>query len=269
MPTESRSASWVMSALILVSCATASSALTVARLNTGYDHANFAPYATVTTPVSGTPDSYWINIASYPPTNPAAPTPAWVLKYPGPSWLPAIPGTHWIGPRKNVNSDANTSATDPGYTIFRKCFCLLPKFTQASLTVTMRADDTVQVWFNSQLNVVLSPQHGHFDNPAPLTSPPSSPAWFRVGRNCIYVLVEDTGGWMGFDLDGTIQANGLMEIPSIGPAGKFRCPCESGRTLTTASRTSRTLDDDAEVVAALRQIAEQRRLQRLEAVKNQ
>src|ERR1019366_7603074 len=96
-------------------------------------------------------------------------------------------------------SGAGTTSNNPGYTIFRKCFCLLPNFTQPTLSFKIRADDTVQVWFNSQLNVALPPSPGNF-NSTVLTSAPSSPTWFHAGINCIYVLVEDFGGYAGFDL---------------------------------------------------------------------
>src|SRR5215212_10069734 len=86
-------------------CSTTAFAATVVELNTGFRHSNFAPYLPVSSTTSGTQDQYWINIASYPPTNPVAPTGAWVLRYPGLPWQSPMPATHWIGPRKTVASD--------------------------------------------------------------------------------------------------------------------------------------------------------------------
>ncbi|HEX8170446.1 MAG TPA: hypothetical protein VF824_07900 [Thermoanaerobaculia bacterium] len=246
----SRTATFI--ALVLAAIALAAPAATVVPLNTGYDHANFAPYPNVTVPVSTTQDNYWINLATYPPTVPVAPTGSWVLQYPGASWLPPLAGTSWIGPRKSVGSGAGTTLQNPGYAIFRKCFCLLPNFKNASFSFRLRADDTVQAWFNTQTNVVVPPQFGRF-NAVPIASLPSNPQWFRTGVNCLYVLVEDTGGWMGFDLAGTIQADGLMPIPAFGAGASFRCPCESGPAGAA---------NDAAIVNAIRQFAEQRRLQR-------
>lgn len=240
-------------------CGAAFGATTV-PLNTGYDHSSFMPYPSVLNPTSTTNDSYWINIASYPPTTPQ-PAASWVLKYPGLPWFPALPSTNWISARQTVASPPGTSSSNPAYTIFRKCFCLLPHFTQPSATFTLRADDTVQVWFNSQLNVMLPPTQGHYNGPV-LTSLPSNPSWFHTGRNCIYVLVEDFGGYMGFDLDGTIQANGLMPLPAAGSGQQFQCPCETP-IVGSSSRAARSaVKSEDEVVEALKRIAEQRRLER-------
>jgi hypothetical protein len=54
-------------------------AATSVPLNTGYNHAFFAPYPVVPTTVSTTNDNYWINITSYPNTSPVAPAASWVL----------------------------------------------------------------------------------------------------------------------------------------------------------------------------------------------
>jgi hypothetical protein len=242
--------------------ATTASAITIVPLNTGYNHSIFAPYATVTTTTSTTNDIYWVNIASYQPTNPPA-GPTWVLKFPGPPWISPLPLTNWISARAVVNSPSGTSTTNPGYTIFRECFCLLPHFTQPSFNFTVRADDTIQGWFNTQLNVTLPASPGHYNTTA-LTSLPSNPAWFHVGVNCFYFLVEDAGGYMGFDLSGAIQANGLMPMPAVGVNQQFQCPCSLHTTTETAqtARSSSQAFDDSQVVEALKRLAEQRRLER-------
>lgn len=234
-------------------------------LSTGYDHANGAPYSAVTIPTSTTNDNYWINIASYPPT--PTPAPSWVLQYPGAPWLAAIPSTHWISARPTPGSPGVIS--DPAYTLFRKCFCMLQAYTQPALTFRVRADDTVQVWFNTQLNVALAPSPGHYSS-GPLTSLPSNPSWFRPGKNCIYVLVENYVGYMGFDMDGVIQAYGLMPGAAAGPGQDFACPCTAAPSKTLAparaSRNGATTDD--EVVSALKQIAERRRLERVKTIRS-
>jgi hypothetical protein len=252
-------------ALLLLILATAGSASggTIVPLNTGYNHQIFAPYPAVTSTTSTTNDNYWINIASYPPTNPPV-APSWVLRIPPAPWAPAFPATNWISARNTVLSPSITSKENPAYTIFRKCFCLLPNFKNPSLTFQVRADDTVQAWFNTQLNVALQPALGNWNFGQPLPSLPSNPGWFRAGKNCIYVLLEDFGGHMGFDLVGTIQADGLAPLPAFGVDQKFECPCRGDVSPTRESQASMA-DDDREVVGQLLKIAEKRRLERAKA----
>lgn len=241
----------------LVLLGTFASAQTIVPLNTGYDHAIYNPYPAVTIPVSTTQDRYWINIASYPTTSPAV-APAFVLESPL-GWLPPLPSSSWISATNQVASATGTNPSNPAYTIFRKCFCLLPNYTAPQISFTARADDTLQVWFNSQVNVLLPPQAGSFAGPA-LPSLPSNPVWFHVGLNCIYALVEDTFGVQtGFNLAGTIQANGLAPQPALGVNQTFTCPCNTGSQNPFPSNVG-VDHDDREVVAALVQIAEERRL---------
>jgi hypothetical protein len=140
---------------------------------------------------------------------------------------------------------------------------MLQQYTQPLLQFTVRADDTIQVWFNTQLNVVLPASPGSFGGPV-ITSLPSNPAWFRPGRNCLYVLVENYGGYMGFDMQGVIQAYGLMPGAAAGAIQQFPCPCVSGPTAPRElAATSRSSVTDDEVVNALKAIAERRRLDRV------
>jgi hypothetical protein len=243
--------------LFLISCSQAL-AQTVVFLNTGYNHASGTPYTTVTTPTSTTNDNYWINIASYPPVS--TPAPSWVLRHPGLPWAAALPDTHWISARPTAGSPGTTN--DPAYTIFRKCFCMLSEYTQPLLQFTVRADDTIQVWFNTQLNVVLPASPGNFSGPV-LTSLSSKPGWFRPGRNCLYVLVENYTGYMGFDMRGVIQAYGLMPGAAAGATQQFPCPCDRPAGASARAPARRSVVTEDEVVKALKQIAERRRLARV------
>ncbi|HSY50876.1 MAG TPA: hypothetical protein VLC46_18880 [Thermoanaerobaculia bacterium] len=261
---KSRLFTVLLTITLLSSLCSAALGQTKEPLNTGYDNDNPvpSPYTAVISATSNTNDNYWINIASYPPTLPPAPAPSWVLKYPGLPWALALPKTNWISARPTVGSPGTVS--DPAYTIFRKCFCMLQAYTQPALTFTVRADDTVQVWFNTQLNVALPASDGHY-NTTVLNSLPSNPNWFRPGSNCIYVLVENLGGWMGFDMEGIIQAYGLMPGAAEGAAQQFACPCTSGPNGPKPPLTGRgTVTGDDEVVNALKQIAERRRLARIQ-----
>lgn len=226
-------------------------------LNTGYNYAIYGPYPAVTATASATKDDYWINIASYPPTTPAI-APAWVLQSPT-SWFSPLPSSNWISARNKAASDPSTYINNPSYTLFRKCFCLSSGYSNPQISFVARADDMLQVWLNSQVNVLLPPQSGNFNGVA-LPSLPSNPAWFHGGLNCVYALVEDTyGGLMGFNLEGTVQANGLGAQPAFGVNQTFSCPC------ATDSGSNPTLGDidGGHVVTALVEIAEQRRLQHI------
>ena len=234
------------------------SAIASVPLNTGYNHSINTAYPTVIPPISGPSDrdNYWINIASA-PNIPSGP--AWILHRPN-VWALAFTDTNWIGPRNTATGSAGTTPDNPAYTIFRKCFCLLPGFKDAKLSFQVRADDTVQVWLNTQLNQVVAPAWGNW-NGTPLTG--STNNGFRVGRNCLYVLVEDFHGHMGFDLRGDVTGYGLLPMPAAGTAGtSFEpCACRQGPTgLADRSAVMRIDDDDQQVVQAIVKIAEARRM---------
>ena len=227
-------------------------------LNTGYNHSSFSPYPPPA-PVSTTQDQYWINIASY-PTLPTAP--AWVIQKAG-GWALPFAATNWIGPRNTYASASGVNPNNPGYSIFRKCFCLLPGYNNVKLDLKqLRADDTVQVWLNSQLNQVLAPSWGNFSG-TPLSA--STASGFRVGPNCVYVLVEDIyGGAMGFDLEGSVTGNGVMPVPAAGVNQSFEpCPCRAGPTVgPDPRRTEKNADDDQQIVNACMKFAEARRAEK-------
>jgi hypothetical protein len=205
-------------------------------LNTGYNHAIPGPYPTVTTGTSTTNDNYWINIASHPTTTPAL-GPSWVIQQLSP-WRPAMTytsggvnwGSSWINAR-NTNAGGGSSMDDKGYVIFRKCFCLLPGFNQASLTFQIRVDDQANLWFNSIANLLGTvPQN--YGSVTPFSGGTTNQNYFQVGKNCFYILLEDFQGWMGFNLVGAIKANGLL--PTVASwngqaqdAVFAPCPCSS------------------------------------------
>lgn len=227
---------------------------TTVPLNTGYNHSIFSPYLPVTGP-SNTPDQYWINIASYPAAG-APVGPAWVIQS---VWAAAFPGTNWISARNTFVSPAGTNPSNPAYTIFRKCFCLLPGYKAAKLSIQVRADDTVQVWLNSQLNQVIAPSWGNF-NGTPV--PGSINTGFRVGKNCLYVLVEDVYGVaMGFDLVGSVSATGLLPMPAAGTGQSFEpCACREGASGVAGATSVMGADDpDQQAISEIVKIAEARR----------
>jgi len=238
---------------------------TVMPLNTGFNHATGSVYAV------GARDDYWINIASSLPTTPGQDR-SWTIASVSP-WQPAlpisgsIPATQWISARNTISSNVDP-VTQKGYTIFRKCFCMM-SFSQARLSFNVRADDNIQVWLNTNLNTLLGPVQGGYSNPTPLAAGTTDQSKFRVGVNCLYALVEDVGGYMGFDLRGTVSAFGLMPMPASGTDVSFKpCDCNFSQAPGSAQPSSAAAThgsehfDDRQVVEAIVKIAEARKATR-------
>lgn len=107
-------------------------------------------------------------------------SPAWVLNRslggPPTPWAPPLSVTagsppttfpsQWIGPRPVVASSPGSSATFPAYSLFRKCFCLMPGFSNPRVSFSIRGDDTVQVWLNNVTNTLVGPATGNWNGPA-------------------------------------------------------------------------------------------------------
>jgi hypothetical protein len=237
---------------------------TVVPLNTGFNHLSNSPYAT------GAQDNYWINLASSLPTIP--PTgPAYAVQSIAP-WqpdLPAsgpIPATRWINARNGIAGKVDP-VTGMGYSLYRKCFCLM-SFTQAKLAFDLRADDNVTVWLNTMLSAILPASIGGYANPVPLHGGTTDQTKFKIGINCLYVLVEDVGGYTGFDLRGYISAYGLMPMPASGTETSFApCGCDFKSPPHTSPTGAAQLReggefDDRQVVADIVKFAETRRAAR-------
>lgn len=230
-------------------------------LNTGYDHATNSVYAV------GTNDNYWINLATSTPTTPPtdvtwniAPGSPWLAPMPGGG---GIPGTNWISAWNSAASHLDP-VTRVGYTIFRKCFCLMP-FSQARIAFDVRGDDNITIWLNTTLNNLLPATSGRWNLQA-IQVATADQSKFRVGVNCLYVLLEDTGGHMGLNLRGTVRAYGLMPMPAAGTATSFApCGCDTtgylpaGPAPASKSLAARAPEpDDQQVLQAIVKIAEAR-----------
>lgn len=236
-------------------------------LNTGYN------YSTNSALPFGAQDPTWIKIASYePPATTVSVSPAWVVNQVG--WA-TLPGAQWLSPRVSSATSAGTSPSRPAYSIFRKCFCLLDGFLNAQLSINVRGDDNIQVWLNTALNTLIPPLDGrHVVGQLPRSYPslqfPANSQYFRVGRNCIYVLVEDNyapPGAIGFILSGSVSAAGLMPNPATGINGNFgSCGCPSEPNSADVNGGTPTASNEADVVRAIVRIAETRRLARLAAM---
>lgn len=242
------------------------SAITV-PLNTGYDHWLGTPYI-------GLPkqDIYWLNISG-PVNNVWTPSYAVQTGY-LPALVPPFASSQWISSRTSFLSASPTTVTKPGYTIFRKCFCLQKGYINPRIRFSLRVDDNVTVWFNTIMNTVLAPSGPNFGN---YSWANNGVPWsvdttkgFREGSNCLYVLVEDVGGGTAFILEGDVAATaGLFQTPSTGSDQSYApCSCDggvNGQGISTENetKTSTLTTDDTEIIKEIVSYAEQRRVERI------
>jgi hypothetical protein len=231
----------IVAILILITVTNSVLATQTVKLNTGYNHSLIvdAPY----TPT--TQDNYWIKVWS---TSGSFPAPSWAVPIgTAPWWTPVLSDSNWINVQNNNGSTYPTSVSSPSYHLYRKCFCLHQGFNNASMKFDFRADDGVAVWFNSSWLFGFSA--GNWAASTPYTIP-SVTSGFKVGRNCVYVLIGDVGTYTGFNLAGNVTANGLLPTPAFGTAGTFQpCGCGGGGPLA-GGQTMKTVDneDDTKVI---------------------
>lgn len=239
---------------------------TVVPLNTGFDHWTQLVYVPPPAAISTTRDDYWINLASYPATIPPTDR-TFLVRTTGAPWAPPLSftsggvtwGSSWISAWNRNASQTIATPSNPAYTLFRKCFCLREGFAKAEVVLKARADDTIQVWLNTQLQTLVPPSWGNW-NGTPVSGGTTNQQWFHPGVNCIYVLVEDFRGHMGLNLVGTISAIGLLAEPAKGTTGSFEpCSCERGHGPTGAAPRGVGHEADQEVVNEIIKTAEARR----------
>jgi hypothetical protein len=226
---------------------------TTLPLNTGYNNGAFTLYPL---PVgSGTvSDNYWIKVSASAPPVPQA---AFVVN-PNSAWAPTLSaygvGSRWISPTGTGASLPGASGTNPSYFIFKKCFCLMPGYQNPQISYQLRGDENTQVWLNALTNVISGPSAVNFGpNSAPVNGSTNNAAWFRTGVNCIYVLLDDTGGAVGFNLAGTVSATGLMPVAASGTGASFE-PCQCG--------FGKVKFDDRPMLQAIARLAQERLRQR-------
>ncbi len=257
-----------LAALAFSAASMASIASTIVKLDTSFNHATAGYFAI------GTTDSYWQVISKYPLVVPLPVSPANVV--PLGSWFSTGSG-NWISGFISGTSASGTGQYDPGYTIYRKCFCVMPEAlvqtpTQSSalsLTAKLRADDNVQVWLNNSLSgQLLSPQSqtGHWSS-GPAINVVAQTSKFRPYVNCLYVFVEDDqGGRTGFSMTGSVSANfGLWDQAGSADPNSFKpCPCKApGQHVGgNMARTEQIQDEDLQEIV---KFAESRRLARQKA----
>jgi hypothetical protein len=236
-------------------------------IDTGYNYLTYGAYPAP--PLSGNSsiqDNYWINVASYqPPSMSATVAPAFVIKDNSPWSPPYTPNSRWISALPTWNSSPGSSGNDHAWTLFRKCFCLAPNFNSATLSFRARHDESLQIMLNSMTNVLYGPAPANFNWTVPVVNvPPAKLQALHAGKNCLYVLLEDTGGAMGWDLTGDFNANGLYPYAAAGAQQSFPCDCGAHPgpvpygTSATAARSSMQADD-SDVIAGIVKLAESRR----------
>jgi hypothetical protein len=226
-------------------------------LNTGYDYSSWNTYP------AGINDDYWIRIASYPAVTPPV-GPSWAVLHSGggAAWSPPLVGptlipSMWINAFGSTNaSPSGSSVQNPAYAIFRKCFCMPQGYSNAAIRGSVRNDDAIQIWLNSVLNTVLPPSSLNI-NGTPYQINYANQSAFRTGRNCLYALVEDTGGHTGFNLAANLTANNVTPLIAKGPGMSFE-PCACGHVPTNMQRSADS--DEQETLAMIVKLAEQRRL---------
>lgn len=256
----------IMSLLTIFACLQLSVAGTL-PLNTGYDYANYTTYPTGTVSAN---EEYWIRIASYPVVNPAAVGNTWAVA-PASGWATPmtsgnlIPSTYInaFGNSLNGSNPTNTVSQNPSYALYRKCFCLPEGYKGAKIQGSVRSDETVNIWLNSLSNIILPP--------SPLNVLTSSEAHnfsysdqnkFRVGSNCIYVWVEDTGWLTGFNLVGNVTTtNNTTPVIAKGIGMSFApCSCNQGTQGTLLQKKYEL--EEKEAIREIVKFAEAKRIER-------
>lgn len=223
-------------------------------LNTGYDYSNSTIYS------FGSSDDYWIRIASYPVMSPAV-GPAWAVSTSGTSWL-TLPNSTWINPFGSTNVTPNGyNAQNPAYALYRKCFCLRPGYNEPRIQASVRSDESIQIWLNLMGNQVLTTSPINL-NGTPYAINYTNASAFRVGKNCLYVLVEDTGVHTGFNLDGKIFANNVTPLIAKGANMSFE-PCSCSQGPQPAALQKRLDAEDEQVVKEIVKVAEMKRIERI------
>jgi hypothetical protein len=232
--------------LILTIASNSVLATQTVKLNTGYNHSLLvdAPYAPIP---PATQDNYWIRVWST--YYGGVKAPAWAVPVASP-WFPTVlPGSNWINAQNSNASTPGTLPTNPAYHLYRKCFCLLQGFNQATMNFSFRADDGVAVWFNGSWVVPFSA--GNWNLPNPYTKNVTS--GFTTGRNCIYVLIGDRGTYTGFDLAGNVTANGLLPTPAFGVGATFQ-PCGCGVPSPANGQQTMKINDNGDDTQVIEEI---------------
>lgn len=230
-------------------------------INTGWNYGTNNIYA------NGQQDNYWIRIASGPAQVTTTPGLPWSITIPNFNQLPPYNGifpSTWIsGFGSNAASPSGASWITPAYSLFRKCFCMPQGAVEPRIIGKVLNDDSIQLWLNLMSNQLLTPNVRPLNNNPPNAYTLNSNAtFFRTGINCLYALVEDTGGLTGFNLSGEIATAGPSPYIAEGITMSFSpCSCQTPRGLNPQIKF------DVEEKAMIKEIVKNQELKRLELQK--
>jgi hypothetical protein len=280
--------------VLLIFSSFASATVTV-PLNSGFDHWFGVPYGVSPSPV-GLPkqEDYWINVSdplnfktSYAINKYTAPLP-WLGPMNHTNILTVLTDSQWVNFQSSWSSAPGTNSDNPRYAIYRKCFCLQPEYKNPNMRFSLRADEYSAVYFNGSTNILLAPAWGNASSgPARTVNTTTGVGintggpyrGFKVGKNCLYVFVEDFGTdtqglATGFNLAGEMSVSaGMLSMPAKGPFQSYApCSCEvpipgtDSPVKNDTKRSTLTADEDeTEVIKEIIKFAEERRAKRIKS----
>ena len=162
-------------------------------------------------PVNGFDDT-WTVISQPAPTG-TLPRPA-VVVTPSTAWAAALPNSQWISASPGFGV---IPGGPPGTYCYESCFCLHDGFHNASLSFSLRADNSAFVYLNNfgcanggAVPLILTDSPS-FNSPNPTTFPATGNVPLVAGENCIEVRVNNAnlGGpsATGFNMTGQVTAD--------------------------------------------------------------
>lgn len=175
-------------------------------IGTGFNYATNSTYAI------GVKDPNWVVIKD-PDSTTTEPRPAFTVS-PYPGWQPGLPGSQWI----SAYPDSSSGIT--GEYIFEYCFCLADQFVGPTLSLSLRADNEAQVFFNG--TSLGSAPINSFKSTTPFLVPSPVASLFQPGKNCIRIVVKNQSGPIGLNVSGSMKTKGLSVMnPSCCPSCKL------------------------------------------------
>lgn len=114
------------------------------------------------------------------------------------TWAAPVGNSKWINFSRSAVSLSGASDASPQTTTYRTHFSLPARFDAPSLSVTLLADNFVEVFLNG-FSV-----GDHIGFGASVTLDDNDVTHFQKGRNVLEFDVTDTGGAAGFDYEATI-----------------------------------------------------------------
>ncbi len=197
------------------------------KLDTGYNASNLSYYNV------NQKDDYWIKkkqlgTAVSLQSDVITPNSAWKTDLSPAKWINAYP--------TNVNSQN-------GEYEFERCFCLKRGFSDAALSINLRADDFAEVLFNGN-QILQTAATYSFNLPKPSSVDIKGEKYFRPGKNCLTVKLKNLYGVAsGFILSGQVTAIGLDGSASGDKQTFPECSACSGKEGSTKDQVEEEKKD--------------------------